>query len=79
MTETLAKSLIVIGLLLALLGVALYFVSRSETNFFGWFGNLPLDFKIERDNFKFYFPLGASIALSIALSLLLYFFRKLSQ
>lgn len=79
MTETLAKSLILLGVILALVGVVLYFVSRSDANFFQWFGNLPLDFKVERENFKFYFPLGTSIVLSIVLSLLLYFFRKLSE
>ncbi|MFN3344400.1 MAG: DUF2905 domain-containing protein [Chloroherpetonaceae bacterium] len=79
MTETLAKSLILFGVLVALVGVVLYFASRSDVNFFQWFGNLPLDFKVERENFKFYFPLGTSIVLSIVLSLLFYFFRKLSE
>jgi hypothetical protein len=79
MTETLAKSIILLGLLITLVGALLYFGSRSETNFFGWFGNLPLDFKVEREHFKFYFPLGTSLALSIFISLILYFFRKLSE
>jgi hypothetical protein len=51
----------------------------SRTDAFSWFGNLPLDFKVERENFKFYFPLGTSILLSIILSLLFYLFRKLSE
>lgn len=79
MTETLAKTLIFLGLLLALIGTALYFLSRFQTNFFEWFGNLPLDFKVERENFKLYFPLGTSLLLSIALSLLIYLFRKFSE
>ncbi len=79
MTETLAKSLILFGVLLTLVGAVLYFARCSDLNFFQWFGNLPLDFKVERENFKFYFPLGTSIVLSIVLSLLFYFFRKLSE
>ncbi|HAF08426.1 MAG: Uncharacterized protein XD76_1620 [candidate division TA06 bacterium 32_111] len=31
----------------------------------------PLDFKIERENFKFYFPLGTSIIVSIVLTIIL--------
>ncbi len=31
----------------------------------------PLDIKIERENFKFYFPLGSSIIISIVLTLIL--------
>ena len=30
----------------------------------------PLDFRYQRDNFSFYFPLGTSILLSIILSLI---------
>ncbi|MEO0234911.1 MAG: DUF2905 domain-containing protein [candidate division WOR-3 bacterium] len=31
----------------------------------------PLDFKIEKENFKFYFPLGTSILVSIILTIIL--------
>lgn len=31
----------------------------------------PLDFKIEKENFKFYFPLGTSIIISIILTIIL--------
>ncbi|MEJ5307427.1 MAG: DUF2905 domain-containing protein [candidate division WOR-3 bacterium] len=31
----------------------------------------PLDFKIEKENFKFYFPLGTSIIVSIILTIVL--------
>jgi len=31
----------------------------------------PLDFKIEKENFKFYFPLGTSIIVSIFLTIIL--------
>lgn len=77
MSESLGKLLIFIGAIFVALGLIVVVAGKSES--FGWFGNLPLDFKVERDNFKFYFPLGTSIVLSIALSLLLYLFRKLSE
>lgn len=31
----------------------------------------PFDFKIEKENFRFYFPLGTSIIVSIILTILL--------
>jgi hypothetical protein len=79
MTETLAKSIILLGLLITLAGVALYALSRSEINVFQWLGKLPLNIKIERENFTFYFPLGASILLSILATLILHLYRKLSE
>jgi hypothetical protein len=39
---------------------------------FGWFGKLPGDISVKRDNFSFFFPLGTSLLLSVVLSLLFY-------
>jgi hypothetical protein len=75
--ESLGKLLIFVGLSLTAFGLLLILFSRTDT--FSWFGNLPFDFKVERENFKFYFPLGTSILISIALSLLFYLFRKFSE
>ena len=41
-----------------------------------WLGRLPGDIVIEREHFRFYFPLGTSIVVSFVLSLLLIFFRR---
>ncbi|MCS7012005.1 MAG: DUF2905 domain-containing protein [Chloroherpetonaceae bacterium] len=71
----LGKVLILLGAFLLLLGVLFYFVPKVPL--FEWLGRLPLDFKIERENFTFYFPLGTSILLSILLSALLYLARKI--
>lgn len=67
----LGKSLIVLGLLIAAIGVVLTFAGR-----FPWLGRLPGDIYIKRDNFTFYFPLATSILLSLLISLLLWFLRK---
>ncbi len=77
LSESFGKLLVFIGILFVAFGALLIMFSRTDA--FSWFGNLPLDFKVERENFKFYFPLGTSILLSIALSLLFYLFRKLSE
>ena len=68
---SLGKSLIVIGLVIALIGVILTLAGRSP-----WLGRLPGDIYIKRENFTFYFPLATSIILSILLSFILWLFRK---
>ena len=65
------KSLIVIGLIIAAVGVIFTFAGKLP-----WLGRLPGDIFIRRQNFTFYFPLATSIIISIILSLLLWLFRK---
>ena len=72
------KILILTGISIALLGVLVVLAQKSgATGWFGWFGNLPLDIRIEKENFRFYFPIGSSILLSIILSLILSIINKL--
>jgi len=62
------KALVVIGLLVAGLGV----VMMLGVPLF----RLPGDFYVKRDNFTFYFPLTTSIVLSVLLTLLFTLFRR---
>jgi hypothetical protein len=69
----LGRILVVVGAAIALLGVLLLLGER----FPGLrIGKLPGDVAIERDRFRFYFPLGTSILLSIVLSLLFWIFGR---
>ena len=70
----LGKHLIGIGSIIAVLGVLLLIADRTPgiSNLLGWFGKLPGDISIKRDNFSLYFPLGTSILLSVILSLVFY-------
>ena len=61
------KSLIVLGLLIALVGVVLTFVGRVP-----WLGRLPGDIYVQRGNWSLYFPLATSLVLSVVLSLVFY-------
>lgn len=71
------KMLIFLGASIAALGLLVMLVQKSGGNgWFGWFGNLPLDIRIEKENFRLYFPLGSSIVLSIILSLVIGFINK---
>lgn len=65
------KILIISGL--ALLGIGI-FISLGEK--FNFLGKLPGDFRIERDNFSFYFPLGTCLLVSLLLSLVLWLFKR---
>lgn len=64
--------LLVMGGILVLVGLILMFGPRLPLRL----GRLPLDFSVERENFKFYFPLGTSILLSLLLTLLFWIFNR---
>jgi len=71
----LGKMLLGVGLVMVLLGGILLLVS----NFAGkvpWLGRLPGDIYIARGSWRFYFPLGTSILLSVVLSLLVWLFSR---
>lgn len=70
--------LIFLGASIAALGALIVLAQRSgASGWFGWFGNLPFDIRIEKENFRLYFPIGSSILLSIILSLILGVINKL--
>jgi hypothetical protein len=64
--EQFGRLLVITGILIAVVGVLLMFGPRLPFRL----GRLPLDFSYERDNFRFYFPLGTSILISVILTLL---------
>lgn len=67
------KLLIIFGLIIVVVGIALYFSDRFPS-----IGKLPGDIVVKRENFTFYFPLATSILLSIIISLIFYLINKLS-
>jgi len=71
------KSLIFIGVVFILLGILFYLLSSESFRFLNFLGRLPGDIKLEKENFKFYFPITTSILLSLILSLLIYLISKL--
>ncbi|MBF8251366.1 MAG: hypothetical protein HW382_994 [Deltaproteobacteria bacterium] len=69
--EGMGKSLIVIGLLLIVIGVAIAFGPRIP-----FIGKLPGDIYIKKDSFTFYFPLATSVLISVIITFVMYLFRK---
>jgi hypothetical protein len=62
--------LLVLGLVLAAFGLVWVLAPAIP-----WLGRLPGDIRIERENFRFYFPLMTCLLLSLLLSLVLWLVR----
>jgi len=65
------KLLIILGVILIIVGVIVHYFHGIP-----FFGKLPGDFHIKRENFSFYFPLASSILVSLLISLILYLINK---
>jgi hypothetical protein len=65
-------ALLVLGLVIA--GIGLVWILAPSIP---WLGRLPGDIGIERENFRFYFPLVTCLLLSLMLSLVAWLVRLL--
>jgi hypothetical protein len=71
--HVMAKLFIVLGIVLVIVGIAIGYAPWL----FAWFGKLPGDIRIERENGIFFFPLTSMLLVSVVVSLLLaLFFRR---
>jgi hypothetical protein len=61
------KLIILCGIVLVLTGLIIQFFDRIP-----FLGKLPGDIIIEKQNFKFYFPITTSILISIIISIIIY-------
>lgn len=66
--------LVVLGLVIA--GIGLIWVFAPSVP---WLGQLPGDIRIERDNFRFYFPLVTCVLVSVVLTLVVLVVRWLQR
>jgi len=64
------RILVTLGIILVIVGVAWPWLVKLGL------GRLPGDIVIERENFRFYFPLTTMILVSLVLSLVFWLFRK---
>jgi hypothetical protein len=68
--DSLGKNLVVIGLVIAAVGVALWLFGRSG-------GGLPPgDIVVEKKNARFYFPIVTCLVVSLVLSLIAWLMRR---
>jgi hypothetical protein len=71
MFDSLARMLIILGVVLALVGGLLLLAGKIP-----FLGQLPGDIVVRRENWSFYFPLTTSILISIVLTLLFSLFGR---
>jgi hypothetical protein len=65
-----SRVLVIIGVILIIIGLAWPLLQKLGL------GRLPGDISIERDGFRFYFPITTSIIISLLLTLVFWLFRK---
>ncbi|RLC11533.1 MAG: DUF2905 domain-containing protein [Deltaproteobacteria bacterium] len=68
---SLGKVLIITGIAITCIGILVVLTPKLP-----WLGKLPGDIVIKKENFRFYFPLGTCVLISLLLTLLLYIFRR---
>lgn len=66
------KTLIAIGVFLIISGIVIHYAPWL----FNWFGKLPGDINIEKNNTKIFIPITSMIIISIVLSLITYVLRR---
>jgi cell division protein FtsW (lipid II flippase) len=74
MEQSLGRVLIIAGILLAAVGAAMIFSDKIPL-----LGKLPGDIRIERENFRFYVPIGTSILISVVLTVILWIISLLGR
>jgi Protein of unknown function (DUF2905) len=72
MNSDTAKWIIIIGVFIALVGIIVYFFHDK----LHWIGRMPGDIRIEKENFRFYFPLATMIVFSLLVTLIVNIIKK---
>ena len=72
MDQNTGKYIIFIGIAIVVIGVLIYFLHDK----LHWIGRLPGDIRIERENFRFYFPIVTMIVISLVLTLVINLIKK---
>ena len=72
MDQQTGKYIIAGGIIIVIAGILIYFFH----NYFKWFGKLPGDIRIVKENYRFYFPFVTMIIISIAITLIINIFKR---
>ena len=72
MDQQTGKYILIIGIVIVVIGILVYFLH----DYLRWIGRLPGDIRIERGNFRFYFPLATMIILSLLVTLIINIFKR---
>ncbi len=67
------KYIILFGLLIVVVGAIVYFFGNK----LHWIGRLPGDIRVEKENFRFYFPITTMILFSLLLTVIVNLIRRI--
>lgn len=67
------KYIIIIGVAIIIIGIVIYFFHDK----LHWIGHLPGDIRVERENFRFYFPITTMIVFSVLITVILSIIKRL--
>jgi DUF2905 family protein len=70
-TPSAGPALVLTGLAIVVIGVLVWWGA------FGWFGHLPGDIRIERQNVRVYIPIVSMLVVSVVLTILLNLISRL--
>ncbi|HXR83096.1 MAG TPA: DUF2905 domain-containing protein [Hanamia sp.] len=73
MDQQTGKYILIGGIVIVVIGILIYFFY----DYFRWIGRLPGDIRVEKENFRFYFPLTTMIIFSLILTILINIFKRL--
>jgi hypothetical protein len=72
MDQNTGRYIIFIGFAVVVIGILIYFLHDK----FHWIGRLPGDIRIEKDNFRFYFPIVTMIVISLVITIVINLIKK---
>ena len=72
MDQNTGKYVIAAGAIIVIAGLLIYFFHGKMH----WFGRLPGDIRVEKENFRFYFPVTTIIILSLLITLIINIVRR---
>jgi len=73
MNHETGKYIILAGVMLIILGVIIYFFHDK----LHWIGRLPGDIRIEKENFRIYFPITTMIIFSLAITAIIQIIKRI--
>jgi hypothetical protein len=69
--RSLGQLIILLGLIFIVIGVL------AMRGWLGWFGHLPGDVRVERENMRVYIPIVSMLLISVLFSVLSYVLRRI--
>ena len=73
MDSNAGKYIIIAGIVVVFAGIIIYFFHDK----LHWIGRLPGDIRVEKENFKFYFPITTMIIFSMLATLIIQVIRRM--